>query len=264
MTAPADTAPADRAPADRAPASSAPPDTGEHEHKSFKQIVSDAPVIPVILLVIGGYLTWFGVHYWRSNVKWPSDPIKSLLTTGQSGDIGAAAATAVDQVEAQAFAAKIGAEAPAGVQTTGSGSATGTAIAQDALKYQGQGYVFGGNASSPGHWDCSSFVSYVLGHDFSLPLPGGKWGDPGFPPHSHGPTTGTYLLYGSPITRANIQPGDLVVWATHMGIVINSSQIVAARTTSTGTGISSIDGVSAELGELAHYRRINLPGSVLV
>ena len=38
-----------------------------------------APVIPILLIGIGGYLAWFGVHYWRGDLKWPSDPIKSVL-----------------------------------------------------------------------------------------------------------------------------------------------------------------------------------------
>src|SRR5215469_117279 len=38
-----------------------------------------APVIPLLLIGIGGYLAWFGVHYWRSDLRWPSDPIKSVL-----------------------------------------------------------------------------------------------------------------------------------------------------------------------------------------
>jgi len=38
-----------------------------------------APVIPVLLIALGGYLAWFGVHYWRQDVKWPSDPIKAAL-----------------------------------------------------------------------------------------------------------------------------------------------------------------------------------------
>lgn len=25
------------------------------------------------------YLAWFGVHYWRTDQKWPTDPIKSVL-----------------------------------------------------------------------------------------------------------------------------------------------------------------------------------------
>jgi hypothetical protein len=38
-----------------------------------------APVIPVLLIALGGYLAWFGVHYWRQDVRWPSDPIKAVL-----------------------------------------------------------------------------------------------------------------------------------------------------------------------------------------
>lgn len=38
------------------------------------------PVIPVITLGIGAYLTWFGVHYWDSDTKWPTDPVKDVLT----------------------------------------------------------------------------------------------------------------------------------------------------------------------------------------
>lgn len=39
-----------------------------------------APFLAVALIAAGFYLMWFGVHYWRSSVKWPSDPIKALLT----------------------------------------------------------------------------------------------------------------------------------------------------------------------------------------
>lgn len=41
--------------------------------------VGDAPVIPLIIIGAGMYLVWFGVHYWRSDIKYPTDPIKSLL-----------------------------------------------------------------------------------------------------------------------------------------------------------------------------------------
>ena len=38
-----------------------------------------APIIPILLIGIGGYLAWFGVHYWRQDLKWPSDPIRAAL-----------------------------------------------------------------------------------------------------------------------------------------------------------------------------------------
>jgi hypothetical protein len=42
--------------------------------------VASPPPIPVIILGIGAYLTWFGVHYWDSDTKWPTDPVKAVLT----------------------------------------------------------------------------------------------------------------------------------------------------------------------------------------
>jgi hypothetical protein len=38
-----------------------------------------APIIPLGLIIAGAYLTWFGVHYWSSDTKWPTDPVKSVL-----------------------------------------------------------------------------------------------------------------------------------------------------------------------------------------
>jgi len=41
--------------------------------------LGNAPVIPLLSLMIGGYFLWFGVHYWRSDIRWASDPVKSVL-----------------------------------------------------------------------------------------------------------------------------------------------------------------------------------------
>lgn len=210
-----------------------------------------SPVIPVILMIVGGYTAWFAIHYFKTDIKWPTDPIKAVLTgkdlpaptyDGEQQRIGA--------VKGQV--AKFAANAT----TAGSGGASSNAIAADAQKYSGAGYVWGGNAATPGQWDCSSFVSYVLGHDLGLPLPGGHWGDPGFPPGSHGPNTGSYLLYGSPIDRAAVQAGDLVVWSSHIGIAISNSQIIAARDPQEGTGVSGIDATTTSLGETPSFRRV--------
>lgn len=46
---------------------------------AIKTPVGNAPVIPVAMIITGFYLAWFGVHYWRRDVKWPSDPVKSIL-----------------------------------------------------------------------------------------------------------------------------------------------------------------------------------------
>src|SRR6185437_10264376 len=41
--------------------------------------VGRAPVIPVVLIGVGGYLAWFAVHYWGSDTRWPTDPVKAVL-----------------------------------------------------------------------------------------------------------------------------------------------------------------------------------------
>ena len=46
---------------------------------SVKTPVGEAPVVPLFLIGTGMYLAWFGVHYWRSDVKYPTDPIKDVL-----------------------------------------------------------------------------------------------------------------------------------------------------------------------------------------
>lgn len=44
-----------------------------------RRAAGDAPVVPVFLLGSGMYLAWFGIHYWKSDVKWPTDPVKAVL-----------------------------------------------------------------------------------------------------------------------------------------------------------------------------------------
>lgn len=42
--------------------------------------MSNPPLLPLTIAGIGAYLCWFGVHYWESDITWPSDPIKAVLT----------------------------------------------------------------------------------------------------------------------------------------------------------------------------------------
>lgn len=209
-----------------------------------------SPVIPVALLLIGGYLSWFAIHYFKSDVKWPTDPIKSVLT---GGDITTVTYTG-EQQRIGAVKANLSQFAGGALNVSGVGT---NAVVAAAQQYVGSGYVWGGSAAKVGDWDCSSFVSYVLGHDLGLPLPGGHWGDPGFPPNAHGPTTGSYLLYGSPIDRTALAAGDLVVWSSHMGIAVSNTQVISAKDPQEGVGLSSIDGTTSSLNETPSFRRIN-------
>jgi hypothetical protein len=87
--------------------------------------VGDVPVIPVILIGIGAYLAWFGIHYWDSATKWPTDPLKAVLTgkpiPAPSGQTPAAGDPNAQQTAEAAGAADTG---PAGTAPTVAGNYT--------------------------------------------------------------------------------------------------------------------------------------------
>lgn len=221
--------------------------------KTVKTPIGDAPVLPILILAAGAYLCWFAIHYWASDVTWPSDPIKALLTGKPMpvADKGAALTSELAKLQTTPVGGGVIDPTQLGqsvadanlnpAQSAGGVLAGGPALAADALQYKGAGYVFGGAADRVGNWDCSSFVSYCMGHDLGHALPGGgHYGDKGYPPHAHGPTTANYLLFGTAITRAQARAGDLVVSSEHMGIVISPTQYVSARTPAKGVGVDNL------------------------
>lgn len=144
--------------------------------------------------------------------------------------------------------------------TGGGGGGTSSGLANAALKYAGHAYVFGGAPGPDGKnpWDCSSFVSYVIGHDMGWPVPGGAWAAVTGNGASHGPATVSYLAWSGAETighNASVaQAGDLCVWQTHMGIAIGGGKMISARDPAEGTGIDSIAGDIP--GEVLFVRRI--------
>jgi cell wall-associated NlpC family hydrolase len=147
-----------------------------------------------------------------------------------------------------------GLSASSGFGTGGAGS--GSAIAADALQYVGHGYVYGGPSNPNGGWDCSSFVSYVLGHDLSYKLPGGSWAQITSNGTSHGPVAAQYLVWSGAktIPRVGVQAGDLLCWETHVGFAADSNQMISALDSVSGTCVSDIAGPT---GEVLVCRRIN-------
>lgn len=81
--------------------------------------IGNAPIIPVILIGTGMYLAWFAVHYWGSDTKYPTDPVKAILQ-------GKPLPGATGQVSAQALAQEIE-SAPGGTSSLGA-AATGPGV----------------------------------------------------------------------------------------------------------------------------------------
>jgi cell wall-associated NlpC family hydrolase len=95
-----------------------------------------------------------------------------------------------------------------------------------ALQYLGVPYVWGGSSPSTG-FDCSGFVMYVFAQvGVSLPH------------HA-----ASIFSYGTPISREQLAPGDLVFFSGlgHMGIYIGGGQFVHAPHTGDVVKISSMD-----------------------
>jgi cell wall-associated NlpC family hydrolase len=119
-------------------------------------------------------------------------------------------------------------------------SASGNQILSDAMQYNGHKYVFGGPSNPNGGWDCSSFASYVLGHDLNMTLPGNQtWAAATNNGASHGPvadefanTPGFTKVSDSP---KNANPGDLLVWTGHVGFSTGNGGMFSAYDTASGT-----------------------------
>lgn len=119
---------------------------------------------------------------------------------------------------------------------------TSSGTANDALQYNGHAYSYGGAPGKDGKspWDCSSFVNWVIGHDLRRAIPG--YGPGQYDGSVHGPPTGSWIAWMTHINQSDAQAGDLVVSATHMGIVIGPNQMISALNSRLGTKITPING----------------------
>jgi cell wall-associated NlpC family hydrolase len=137
-------------------------------------------------------------------------------------------------------------------------SVTGTSenIAQDAMRYIGSGYVWGGApGNGSGNWDCSSFCNAVIGRDLGLAIPLYKAG--AYHGQSHGPPTGVWLVWSGAFTikKQDMAPGDLAIWQTHMGIIVGPNEMISALDQKDGVKRTTISG-GAPFGEILFVRRL--------
>lgn len=124
---------------------------------------------------------------------------------------------------------------PNTVQTsTATATATGNTIADAAQKYIGTPYVWGGESMSEGGMDCSGFVYNALkdaGYDVGRTTAQG------------------YRSKGSTVSKADMQPGDLIFYgkngeASHIGIYIGNGKMVHSSGGSKNTKANPGKGVT--------------------
>ena len=118
------------------------------------------------------------------------------------------------------------AEAAPAAETTSAAAAVsshGESVADFAVQFVGNPYVYGGTSLTNGA-DCSGFVMSVY-KNFGVSLP-------------HSSTSDRYVGYNVG-SLANAQPGDLVCYSGHVAIYIGNGQIVHASTEATGIKISN-------------------------
>lgn len=84
--------------------------------------IGTAPVIPVVLIGAGLYLAWFSVHYWGSDTKYPTDPVKAVL---QGKPLPGATGQTSAQELAQEIESAPGGSADAGAAAGGPGTGAG-------------------------------------------------------------------------------------------------------------------------------------------
>ena len=169
----------------------------------------------------------------ESNADWGG--IESLdvpQTESQAEKDQKAQEQAEAEAQAQAAQAQAQAESQAASRSsdrasisvpTAPASATGQALADYALQFQGYPYVAGGN--TPSGWDCSGFVQWVFAQ-FGVSLP-----------HYSGAQMSVGTAVGS---IAEAAPGDIIVNTQHAAIYIGNGMVINALNPALGTQVTSL------------------------
>jgi cell wall-associated NlpC family hydrolase len=177
---------------------------------------------------IGVLFVWSGIKGWSvlatmgdliTGVK-PNQPVANPLSSGTAGVASPSALSGIYQ-----------------------GPAISGGIASIAVQYQGHAYIFGAAPGRDGSrpWDCSSFVNWVVGVKGNRAIPGNAPGQ--YTGTTHGPPTGMWAAWSGmdTIKRSQVQAGDILLWAGHMGIAISNTQMISALNPRITTKITTID-----------------------
>lgn len=141
----------------------------------------------------------------------------------EQAEAEAQAQAAQAQAQAESQAASRSSDRASISVPTAPASATGQALANYALQFQGYPYVAGGN--TPSGWDCSGFVQWVFAQ-FGVSLP-----------HYSGAQMSVGTAVGS---IAEAAPGDIIVNTQHAAIYIGNGMVINALNPAQGTQVTSL------------------------
>ncbi|KZL92080.1 NlpC/P60 family protein [Clostridium magnum] len=169
------------------------------------------------------------------------DNQKKLIAQAKEQQRLYAAAEAASVSGAAKQVANIRKSAPSISQSRGVAAASANNVIAFASNYMGTPYVWGGSSPNPG-FDCSGFTQYVYGH-FGVSI---------------GRTTYDQINDGVPVSRGQLQPGDLVLFGSssnphHVGIYVGDGAYIHAPRTGDSVKISSLD----SRGDFVTGRRVN-------
>lgn len=158
---------------------------------------------------------WFHVSYNGSTGYMSGD----YLTLTDSKPTPAKTTTSSSGSSSSSSNSKGSTSLPSG-GSAGRGSGTGADLVAEGERYLGVRYVYGG--ASPSGFDCSGFTMYVYAQ-FGYSLPHGA---------------NRQLSYGTPISKGDLQPGDLVFFygtdggdsssASHVGLYVGDGTFIHA------------------------------------
>lgn len=141
----------------------------------------------------------------------------------EQAEAEAQAQAAQAQAQAESQAASRSSDRASISVPTAPASATGQALADYALQFQGYPYMAGGN--TPSGWDCSGFVQWVFAQ-FGVSLP-----------HYSGAQMSVGTAVGS---IAEAAPGDIIVNTQHAAIYIGNGMVINALNPAQGTQVTSL------------------------
>jgi cell wall-associated NlpC family hydrolase len=203
------------------------------------------PLKPGYLLLAGagGVVAYAGVKGWglggtfRDIISGQNPNTNPVLTAQITPGLSGAAGTAAY-----------------GYGTPGAASGSIAGIAESLIGFP---YVWGG-APATGGTDCSGLVNWAVGKLGGRSIPGYRNGS--YSGTTHGPNTLMWLAWlGTGIThihQAEAQAGDLAIWQTHMGIIVdNGISMVSDLNPSLGTRKTTIAG-AAPPGEVLVCARL--------